>query len=91
MEFTVWYLIAGGVLIAMALAGSLVKRLPLTPSMLYLALGVALGPYGAGLIRIDPVKDAHIIERIAEIAVIISLFTAGLKLRSPLRRSLPDR
>ncbi len=84
MEFTVWYLIAGGVLIAMALAGSLVKRLPLTPSMLYLALGVALGPYGAGLIRIDPVKDAHIIERIAEIAVIISLFTAGLKLRSPL-------
>ena len=84
MEFTAWYLIVGAVLITMALAGPLVKRLPLTPSMLYLALGVALGPYGAGLIRIDPIDDASLVERVSEIAVIISLFTAGLKLRSPL-------
>ena len=94
MEFTAWYLIVGAVLITMALAGSLVKRLPLTPSMLYLALGVALGPYGAGLIRIDPIVDASLVERVSEIAVIISLFTAGLKLRSPLaepRWRLPIR
>jgi NhaP-type Na+/H+ or K+/H+ antiporter len=84
MEWTAWYLIAGVVLIAMALASSIVKRLPLTPSMLYLALGVALGPYGAGLIRIDPIDDAHLVERISELAVIISLFTAGLKLRTPI-------
>jgi NhaP-type Na+/H+ or K+/H+ antiporter len=84
MHFTAWYLIVGAVLIAMALAGSLVKRLPLTPSLLYLALGIALGPYGATFIRIDPVGDARLIERISEVAVIISLFTAGLKLRSPL-------
>ncbi len=84
MAFTAWYLIAGLVLIAMALAGSLVKRLPLTPSMLYLALGVGLGPYGAGFIRIDPIDDAALIERVSEVALIISLFTAGLKLRSPL-------
>ena len=84
MEFTAWYLIAGAVFVAMALAGSYVKRLPLTPSMLYLALGVGLGPYGAGLIQIDPVRDAHIVERFSELAVIVSLFTAGLKLRSPL-------
>lgn len=48
MEFTAWYLVGGAVLITMALAGSLVKRLPLTPSMLYLTIGVGLGPYGAG-------------------------------------------
>ena len=94
MEFTAWYLIVGAVLIMMALGGSLVKRLPLTPSMLYLALGVALGPYGAGFIRIDPIVDASLVERVSEIAVIISLFTAGLKLRSPLtdaRWRLPIR
>lgn len=85
MDFTAWYLIAGAVFVVMALAGSLVKRLPLTPSMLYLALGVGLGPYGAGLIHIDPIHDAHLLERFTELAVIISLFTAGLKLRSPIK------
>jgi len=84
MEFTAWYLIAGGVLVVMALAGSLVKRLPLTPSMLYLALGIVLDPSGVNLIRVEPIRDAMLIERLSELAVIISLFTAGLKLRTPL-------
>jgi len=84
MTFTFWFLIAGGLLIFMALAGSVLKRLPLSTSMVYLAVGIALGPLGIGLLELDIVRDAPLIERVAEIAVLISLFSAGLKLRSPL-------
>ncbi|MHB8867100.1 MAG: cation:proton antiporter domain-containing protein, partial [Pirellulaceae bacterium] len=84
MEITLWFVIVGGLLISMAVVGSLVKRLPLTTAILYLAVGVVLGPYGFNLIRLDPVDDSAFVERLAEIAVIVSLFTAGLKLRIPL-------
>lgn len=79
----VWFVITGALLIGMALAGTVLKRLPLTASMFYLAAGACLGPWGAGLLDVDAVDDAAILERLTEIAVIISLFTAGLKLRLP--------
>lgn len=82
--FITWYLIVGGVLVLMALAGSILKRLPLTSSMLYLALGVLLGPVGVGLVQLEVIRHAALLERVTELAVIISLFTAGLKLRLPL-------
>jgi NhaP-type Na+/H+ or K+/H+ antiporter len=80
---TAWFLIAGVLLISMALAGSVLKRLPLTASMFYLAVGALLGPWGAGLLRVDALAHASRLEVLTEIAVIISLFTAGLKLRLP--------
>jgi NhaP-type Na+/H+ or K+/H+ antiporter len=40
---------------------------------------------GFHLIQIDPVEDSAFLERVTELAVIISLFTAGLKLRLPLK------
>jgi NhaP-type Na+/H+ or K+/H+ antiporter len=81
--FTVWFLVVGAVLIAMALSSTVLKRLPLTASMFYLAVGAALGPLGLGLLRLDVIGDASALERLTEIAVIVSLFTAGLKLRLP--------
>jgi NhaP-type Na+/H+ or K+/H+ antiporter len=84
VTFILWYLIIGGILVAMALTGSVLKRLPLTASMFYLAIGAALGPPGADLLRLDVLRDAHLLERFTEVAVIVSLFTAGLKLRLPL-------
>ncbi|HSK09608.1 MAG TPA: cation:proton antiporter, partial [Vicinamibacterales bacterium] len=67
----------------MALASSVLKRLPLSASMLYLAAGFLLGPAGAGLFDLDVVDGATLVEHVTEIAVIVSLFTAGLKLRLP--------
>ncbi|MDQ3700316.1 MAG: cation:proton antiporter [Chloroflexota bacterium] len=84
MTFTIWLAVIGALLIVMALAGSVLKRLPLSTSMLYLAAGVALGPVGVGLIDLDPIADAAFLERLSEVVVLISLFSAGLKLRSPL-------
>lgn len=85
MPFSIWYLIIGALLVLMALAGSVLKRLPLSSSMFYLAAGLALGPLGAGLLQPDILRHAALLERVTEAAVVISLFTAGLKLRLPLR------
>jgi NhaP-type Na+/H+ or K+/H+ antiporter len=88
VNFTLWYIIVGFLLVAVALAGTMLKRLPLTASLLYLLVGVGLGPWGLGLIRIDPVEQSALLERVTEVAVIVSLFTAGLKLRRPLHDPL---
>jgi NhaP-type Na+/H+ or K+/H+ antiporter len=81
---TTWFIVGGALLIGMALAGTAVRRIPLTAAMFYLAAGAVLGPWGAGLLSVSAVDDASMLERVSEIAVIISLFTAGLKLRLPL-------
>ncbi len=85
MPFTTWYLTVGALLVLMALAASVLKRLPLSFAMFYMAAGIALGPIGVGLLRVDIIRDAELLERLSELAVVISLFTAGLKLRLPLR------
>lgn len=88
MSFDHWFLLLGGLLIAIALISSRLRRFPLTTTILYLLVGFALGPFGAGAIRIDPLRQAGLLERLTELAVIISLFTAGLKFRLPLRDRL---
>ncbi|NDP59122.1 MAG: sodium:proton antiporter [Oxalobacteraceae bacterium] len=68
----------------MALMESLLHKLPFSPAMLYLPVGYALGPGGIGLIDLDPVRHAGALTLVTEIALLISLFTVGLKLRLPL-------
>jgi NhaP-type Na+/H+ or K+/H+ antiporter len=84
MTFAIWALIVGALLITMALSGTLLKRLPLSTAMLYLAVGYGLGPAGGALMAPDPFVYSAILERVAEVAVLISLFTVGLKLGLPL-------
>lgn len=83
MTFALACLAIGLLLLLMALLGSLLKRLPLTAALIYLFVGVGLGPNGFGLIRIDPLAHSGLLERLTEVAVILSLFSAGLKLRTP--------
>ncbi|MCC6991157.1 MAG: cation:proton antiporter [Acidobacteria bacterium] len=78
---TIWFVIAGALLIGVALTGTVLKRLPLTTSMFYLAIGAALGPWGANLLPVELFAHVVALERLTEIAVLVSLFTAGLKLR----------
>lgn len=81
-EAVAWYLFAGVLLVVMALAGTLLARLPLSAAMLYLAAGYAIGPAGAGLLDLDLLRDARVLERVTEVAVVVCLFAAGLKLRA---------
>ena len=84
MSSAIWAVIIGALLTTMALSGSLLKRLPLSTAMLYLAAGVGLGPAGWALMTPHPLLHSAILERMTEVAVLISLFAAGLKLGLPL-------
>jgi NhaP-type Na+/H+ or K+/H+ antiporter len=81
---TVWFVVTGALLIGMALTSTVLKRLPLTAAIFYLVVGAALGPWGIGLLEVRLPDSTTVLEWLAEIAVIISLFTAGLKLRLPI-------
>lgn len=84
MTFAIWSTVIGALLVTMAVFGSRLKRLPLSTSMLYLAAGFAIGPAGAGLLVLHPFDDAVLIERSTEIAVLVSLFASGMKIKLPL-------
>lgn len=79
-----WALLAGLILIAMMLVGTLIARLPLSGAIVYLGLGLALGPCGLAVIDLHPIDDAALLELLAEIALLISLFSVGLKLEVPI-------
>lgn len=87
MDFSLWFVTIGALLIAMALLGSYVKRMPLSTSVLYLAVGFGLGSHGLGVLHVDPRASSALLERLSEVAVIVSLFTAGLKLSAPFEDS----
>jgi NhaP-type Na+/H+ or K+/H+ antiporter len=81
MGFYGWVAFAGGLLMLMALSSAWIRRLPISTAMIYLAVGVALGPWGFDLIHIDPLQSAESLLRLTEIGVAFSLFIGGLKLR----------
>lgn len=70
MSIPYWSLFFGVLLITMVLAGTLLARLPLSSAMIYLGVGYALGPGGLSVITPDPTHYAHLLERVAEAAVI---------------------
>jgi NhaP-type Na+/H+ or K+/H+ antiporter len=84
MSNATWALLAGLILIAMMLIGTLVSRLPLSGAMIYLGLGVLLGPYGIAVIDLAPIAHAATLELMTEVALLISLFSVGLKLEVPM-------
>jgi sodium/hydrogen antiporter len=81
---TGWFLAAGALLLLMALVGAAIERMPLSAAVLYLAFGYALGRGGSGLLDVDLADHLPLIEAIAEIGVVLSLFSVGLRLGVPI-------
>lgn len=79
-DITIWSLIAGAAFLLAALGKGPLHRLPVSMPVLYLAVGIAIGPWGLGVLELDLINDAKTIEVLTEIAVLVSLLTAGLKL-----------
>ncbi|MEB3358356.1 MAG: sodium:proton antiporter [Synechococcales bacterium] len=79
-------LLIGLLLLAVTWGSQWISRLPLSYAVIYLILGVILGPYGIDLIRVQP--DTEFLERFTEFVVIISLYSCGLKINRPLKVSL---
>ncbi len=76
--------LVGALLLLMALSSAYLRRLPITTSAIYLALGLLVSPIGLELININFVEWRAWFEHLTEIAIILSLFIGGLKLRLPL-------
>jgi sodium/hydrogen antiporter len=85
VDFAVWSLIAGALLIFLALSATVLARLPLSTAMLYLLVGFGVSPWGLGLMHADVAQHTKLLEHLTELVVLVSLFTAGLKLSPGLR------
>ncbi len=80
MESAKYYILIGVLLLAMGLLPAVIKKLPITASIVYLFFGIAIGPHGMDIVGKEMLSP-KILEVISEITVIVSLFTVGLKLR----------
>ncbi len=80
MSFALWLALGGGLLLCMALSGSVLSRMPVSTSMLYLLAGLAAGPLGFALAAPDLKQHAALLEHLTEVIVLLSLFTSGMKM-----------
>ena len=79
-------LFAGAALFAAAGALAHQSERAFSAAVVYLVLGasLSLGLHLLGTELLDPFEDTDVIERLAEFAVIVALFSAGLKLDRPM-------
>lgn len=83
---TAWSLLVGVVFLMAGFAKGPLKNLPIAMPPIYLLIGLAISKWGFGLIDINLIDDAKLVEVLTEIAVLVSLLTAGLKLAPSLTR-----
>jgi NhaP-type Na+/H+ or K+/H+ antiporter len=76
-------MLIGGLLLAMGLTTSILKRSPVTSAIIYLAVGILVGPTVLDLFHFNPLKESALLEVLTEGAVLISLFSAGVKMPVP--------
>ena len=68
-----WFVLVGGLLLAMGLTASVLKRLPITPAIIYLAVGLLVGPTVLNVFHFNPLKESALLQALTEVAVLISL------------------
>lgn len=84
--YAIGLLFGGAVLFAAVVALTKERERAFTSAVIYLLFG-ALAAVGLDLLGIellDPLADARVIERLAEFAVIVALFGAGLRIDRPM-------
>ncbi|MEO8598746.1 MAG: cation:proton antiporter [bacterium] len=84
MSTALWFLLVGGLLLFMGLTSSRLKLLPVTSAIIYLAAGLLAGPTVLDIFHINPLYESALLEILTEIAVLISLFAAGVKMPAPI-------
>ena len=86
----VLYLVAGVAILLAALLPSVLSRLAISPPMVLLAAGMAIGllPVGSDS-AFDPIKHHVIVEQVTGFAILLALMGVGLALDRPLRLRRP--
>ena len=85
MDNAHWFVLTGGLLLFIGVTSSVLRRLPVTTAILYLAIGILVGPTGLNLFHFNPLKQSQFLEALTEVAVLISLFSAGVKMPVPVK------
>lgn len=70
-------------MLAMGLTAPLIRRLPVTTAIVYLAVGLVIGPTGLGLLHFNPLEQSALLEILTELVVLLSLYSAGVKMPVP--------
>ncbi len=83
MSASLWFLLVGGLMLARGLTATVLERSPITPAMFYLALGMLLGPTVLNVFHFNPLEESALLEILTEVVVLISLFSAGVKMPVP--------
>lgn len=83
MSTAQWFIFVGGLLLFMGLTASILKRSSVTSAIIYLAVGVLVGPTALDLFHFNPLRESALLEVLTEVAVLISLFSAGVKMPVP--------
>lgn len=78
-----WFLLIGGLLLVRGLTAPLIRRLPVTTAIVYLAVGLVVGPTVLDLFRFNPLQESALLEWLTEAVVLISLYAAGVKMPVP--------
>ena len=78
-----WFMLVGALMLVMGLTFTLLKRSAFTAAMIYLVVGMAIGPSGFNLFHFNPLKESALMEVMTEAVVLISLFAAGVKMPVP--------
>ncbi|MGI9156138.1 MAG: cation:proton antiporter [Marmoricola sp.] len=85
MQANSYYLLAGVCLLFAVLLPSALRRFAVSPALVLLVLGAALGftPLADGLV-VDAVRDRAVVEHVTELTVLTALMGVGLALDRPL-------
>ncbi|MFA9216406.1 MAG: cation:proton antiporter [Sphingomonadaceae bacterium] len=83
MSTTLWFLLVGVLMLARGLAATSIARSPFTSAIVYLAVGLLLGPTCFDILDFNPLKQSSLLQVLTEVAVLISLFSAGVKMPVP--------
>lgn len=78
-----WFLLVGALLLVRGLSAPALTRLPVTAAVFYLAVGLIIGPTALNLFHFNPLREAALLERLTEAALLISLYAAGVKMPVP--------
>lgn len=83
MENGTWFLLIGLLMLGRGLTSTILARSPFSSSIVYLAIGLIAGPMVLNLFHFDPITEAPLLQILTEVAVLISLFSAGIKMPVP--------
>ncbi|MFO7993203.1 MAG: cation:proton antiporter [Marinobacter sp.] len=83
MTTATWFILLGSLLLVVGFTASYIKTVPATSAMVYLFIGFVVGPMGFGLFHFNPLEESALLELMTEIAVLISLYCAGVKMPAP--------